>query len=1370
MKLPRLVRRFFKKVARSPAVSAGGEHAPGKSPWNCRFEIASKPGLTLGYLDGFDERGRILGWMETSIGAGDHITLWLGETRVTARAEVYRNDVIEAGHVGGRGFVIDVIALAPLLEGLLKGHELRILGARDEPLCEPLLWTMQGAEERSRVLFVWLMECFKASLEGDLETRELATACCILLARLPEMADSVTTQPAKLDKALKGMQDLCASNLSADSAFADNLRTLRNLCLQLGRENPQWENAAAGFEVALQVENFLGLLRREWRERNLAPTSLRLEPYPEPAEGSMNEDFFMAPPLYPDRLHYLPWDGWVRKALENGLVFAANLAKNESPSAQLIDAVTRLGSSAALLYRDESIVVGVQRLARLCGGTDSQNIGIEARALKRLGRFTEAFALEKNHGIDTVETPEALLACFTTAIGVALEIHQPLGLKEVQAWRQRLEPLVSDVAMDELLQRTLGEYIAFCGRAVANPHALGATGLRKVWKLRGELIQSIRELLHLASPHGDPAIKTIPKARGRRVLIVGSADLPQVRLYRQIQKIEALNALRTDIDDLDVVHVDTWQQINSPQLTQQLAGTALLVICRLPATQAFLRLVHAAKGTGIPVFYDIDDLLFDAENFPPAYPTYAGSISRRDHRRLGEDTVLWLEAMRSADTLLVSTPTLASRARELLGDAKKILIEPNHAPALLLEQAAITSMGGWSPVSDVHLVYGTGTLAHKQILVEWIFPLLRELLQRHSNLQISLVGRMEEIPAALAFHPRVRIVPFGAYSDYLSILASADISLAPLEPGLATDAKSALKWMEAAMLGAACVVSPTATYQEILESEVDVLFATTPDEWRAQLGRLIEGHQFRRRVAKAANSKAKRLAGPGHARDFWRSRLAELPAFGTHAEEGKVKRLLVANLYFWPQAAGGATRVVEDQVRGLLRQYPGQYEVTILCADKFSGDWGVDYSEWTDGVRIVRLRLPGKEWSAWLDTDVESFMRTWLRAEAFDLVHVHAIQVLTASVLKPVRDAGIPYFVTLHDAWWICEHQFLTKTYGEAVDPDDWMSDLEVLKRVLASVDTERRSKWRAELEGCLDALFENAKAAEAINTGRHVGKRSAGRKMPSLAKLTEDRVGMDKKLEHLVPEQTLRVRLYSSLVRRRELTGYLGSASGVFAVSPSFANLHAHALDNSPTVPPAIETLTNGWQPYPCVGARRSEHPLRCAFIGGWSVHKGAAVVREAVARVKTRDLELTVIDYGLGRQEEHIIDWGGIDVCFKGPRGLGEMGDFYASMDVLLAPSIWPESFGLVTREALSAGVWVIATDIGALAEPIEQGVNGAIVPARDAQALADALDYAASLEGTAARMGWRSQAGIWLKELPPNDNLATLHARYGESINAQ
>ena len=71
--------------------------------------------------------------------------------------------------------------------------------------------------------------------------------------------------------------------------------------------------------------------------------------------------------------------------------------------------------------------------------------------------------------------------------------------------------------------------------------------------------------------------------------------------------------------------------------------------------------------------------------------------------------------------------------------------------------------------------------------------------------------------------------------------------------------------------------------------------------------------------------------------------------------------------------------------------------------------------------------------------------------------------------------------------------------------------------------------------------------------------------------------------------------------------------------------------------------------------------------------------------------------------------------------------MSHFYSEQDVLVAPSIWPESFGLVTREALSAGLWVIASDAGALAAPLRASSTsvGTVVRPNHLQDLIEALE---------------------------------------------
>ena len=60
----------------------------------------------------------------------------------------------------------------------------------------------------------------------------------------------------------------------------------------------------------------------------------------------------------------------------------------------------------------------------------------------------------------------------------------------------------------------------------------------------------------------------------------------------------------------------------------------------------------------------------------------------------------------------------------------------------------------------------------------------------------------------------------------------------------------------------------------------------------------------------------------------------------------------------------------------------------------------------------------------------------------------------------------------------------------------------------------------------------------------------------------------------------------------------------------------------------------------------------------------------------------------------------------------------------DVLCAPSLGGESFGMVLTEAFAAGTPVIASDIAGYRDVVRDGVDGVLVPRGDAQALAEAL----------------------------------------------
>ena len=71
----------------------------------------------------------------------------------------------------------------------------------------------------------------------------------------------------------------------------------------------------------------------------------------------------------------------------------------------------------------------------------------------------------------------------------------------------------------------------------------------------------------------------------------------------------------------------------------------------------------------------------------------------------------------------------------------------------------------------------------------------------------------------------------------------------------------------------------------------------------------------------------------------------------------------------------------------------------------------------------------------------------------------------------------------------------------------------------------------------------------------------------------------------------------------------------------------------------------------------------------------------------------------------------------------GWQDSGEFLATVDVLAVPSQWAEVFGLVTAEAMAAGVPVVASDAGAVPEVVGSD-HPFVVPQRDAAALANCL----------------------------------------------
>ena len=92
---------------------------------------------------------------------------------------------------------------------------------------------------------------------------------------------------------------------------------------------------------------------------------------------------------------------------------------------------------------------------------------------------------------------------------------------------------------------------------------------------------------------------------------------------------------------------------------------------------------------------------------------------------------------------------------------------------------------------------------------------------------------------------------------------------------------------------------------------------------------------------------------------------------------------------------------------------------------------------------------------------------------------------------------------------------------------------------------------------------------------------------------------------------------------------------------------------------------------------------------------------------------------------------------VTFLGRRAQETLHYYYASSDIVVMPS-HHESFGMVALEAMACGTPVIASDVGGLAELVQDGETGFLVPGGDPAAMAERLRCMLSDQELLARLG--------------------------------
>lgn len=314
-----------------------------------------------------------------------------------------------------------------------------------------------------------------------------------------------------------------------------------------------------------------------------------------------------------------------------------------------------------------------------------------------------------------------------------------------------------------------------------------------------------------------------------------------------------------------------------------------------------------------------------------------------------------------------------------------------------------------------------------------------------------------------------------------------------------------------------------------------------------------------------------------------------------------------------------------------------------------------------------------------------------------DLVHFQHCVGLSASLIEIAKSSGVPCVATLHDYWYICPRvQLLRPDMSICPGPNEGRDCAACLWGF---------STTRARLRRLYFKIRDRLPRAPLLRAA-------------SLLSMVN------------VPFMGARGGTPPTVDRTRYLRGVIMLCDAITAPSGFLRDVYAQngiPTDKITVMPLGIDTTP--WQnanitPSPLTGR------VRFAFIGRLLRHKGVHVLMEAFSTLEDADADLLI--YGF--EDEGDPYAGELQRLALRDQRIHLMGRYephdlpaiLANIDAVVIPSLWHETFSIVTREAVLSHRPVIASRVGAIPEIIKEGENGLLFEPGSRDDLGEKLRY--------------------------------------------
>lgn len=221
-----------------------------------------------------------------------------------------------------------------------------------------------------------------------------------------------------------------------------------------------------------------------------------------------------------------------------------------------------------------------------------------------------------------------------------------------------------------------------------------------------------------------------------------------------------------------------------------IAQASIVLFQKFPNFDANLKvLIEQSKNVGAECWYDIDDA------FLPEHIKYCGQVISGlwDYKQAEIISEGFITAMKQCKRILVSTPLLLDVLQNIL-PKHKIYLKRNRIPLRYFSRRTLQP----KVMEAIKFVYPSGSMSHKHDF-ELVAPAIEKYLKKFKDSTLTLLGGDNvQVPDYIKNRSNVVCLPRLSFDEMMLELEKHDVVLAPLALNSFNDAKSNIKFIEAA--------------------------------------------------------------------------------------------------------------------------------------------------------------------------------------------------------------------------------------------------------------------------------------------------------------------------------------------------------------------------------------------------------------------------------------------------------------------------------------------------------------------------------------------------------------------------------------------